>query len=102
MIKLLQWLLGLGLFMAAWAILLSGRFLVKIPEEQMLHVWLVPVYTLGTFGLACLSIIMYRVYNFNNCEAAAEELKMQIKEGKEDLKKRGFRFDEDTLQNADL
>ncbi|XP_076337899.1 dolichyl-phosphate mannosyltransferase subunit 3 isoform X1 [Tachypleus tridentatus] len=101
MIKLLQWLLGLSIFMATWAILLSGRFLVKIPEEQMLHVWLIPVYTLGTFGLACLSIIIYRVYTFNNCEAAVKELQMQIKEGREDLTKKGFKFDEDKLESVD-
>ncbi|XP_076337900.1 dolichyl-phosphate mannosyltransferase subunit 3 isoform X2 [Tachypleus tridentatus] len=91
MIKLLQWLLGLSIFMATWAILLSGRFLVKIPEEQMLHVWL----------LACLSIIIYRVYTFNNCEAAVKELQMQIKEGREDLTKKGFKFDEDKLESVD-
>jgi dolichyl-phosphate mannosyltransferase polypeptide 3 len=37
-------------------------------------------------------MIAIRVYNFNDCTEAAEELKQQIEEAKADLTKKGLKF----------
>ncbi|XP_037582426.2 dolichol-phosphate mannosyltransferase subunit 3-like isoform X2 [Dermacentor silvarum] len=88
MTKLMQWLLGLSIFMAIWAALLSQRL-----GAAETHVWLLPVYACIVFGVYAASVVIYRVLTFNNCEAAAAELKKQIVEAREDLKKRGYKFD---------
>ncbi|XP_037529702.1 dolichol-phosphate mannosyltransferase subunit 3 [Rhipicephalus sanguineus] len=88
MTKLMQWLLGLSIFMAVWAALLSQRL-----GAVETHVWLLPLYACIVFGVYAASVVIYRVLTFNNCEAAAAELKKQIVEAREDLKKRGYKFD---------
>lgn len=40
-----------------------------------------------------VSIIAWRVYTFNDCKEAAEELQQEIKEAREDLKQRGLKLD---------
>ncbi|KAH7976242.1 hypothetical protein HPB52_010318 [Rhipicephalus sanguineus] len=52
-----------------------------------------PLYACIVFGVYAASVVIYRVLTFNNCEAAAAELKKQIVEAREDLKKRGYKFD---------
>lgn len=88
MTKLMQWLLGLSIFMAVWGALLSQRL-----GAAETHVWLLPLYACIAFGLYAASVVIYRVLTFNNCELAAAELKKQIVEAREDLKKRGYKFD---------
>uniref|UniRef100_A0A6M2E2D9 Dolichol-phosphate mannosyltransferase subunit 3 n=1 Tax=Amblyomma tuberculatum TaxID=48802 RepID=A0A6M2E2D9_9ACAR len=88
MTKLMQWLLGLSIFVAVWGALLSQRM-----GAADTHIWLLPVYTCVVFGVYATSVVIYRVLTFNNCEEAATELKKQIVEAREDLKKRGYKFD---------
>ena len=57
-----------------------------------LHVLLIPVYAIVTFGLLSAVIVMYRVFTFNDCPEANQELMKQIEESKSDLKKKGFVF----------
>jgi hypothetical protein len=42
--------------------------------------------------LFILQVIAVRVYNFDDCLEAAEELKQQTIEAKADLKKKGLKF----------
>lgn len=51
-----------------------------------------PVYLLVAFGCYSLATVGYRVATFNDCEDAAKELQAQIKEAKEDLKKKGLKM----------
>lgn len=37
--------------------------------------------------------ILYRVFTFNDCAEAAEEIQRQIKEARADLQSKGFQFD---------
>lgn len=37
--------------------------------------------------------ILYRVFTFNDCAEAAEEIQRQIKEARVDLQSKGFQFD---------
>uniref|UniRef100_A0A6B0UD11 Dolichol-phosphate mannosyltransferase subunit 3 n=1 Tax=Ixodes ricinus TaxID=34613 RepID=A0A6B0UD11_IXORI len=92
MTKLMQWLLGLSIFVTIWATLLSER-LLQSTSTYRLHIWLLPLYACLTFGVYAASVVLYRVFTFNNCEAAAVELKKQIVEAREDLRKRGYKFD---------
>jgi Dolichol-phosphate mannosyltransferase subunit 3 (DPM3). len=37
-------------------------------------------------------VVLWRVYNFNDCKEAAQELQTEIKEAKEYLSKKGYKF----------
>ncbi|CAN8004828.1 unnamed protein product, partial [Ixodes pacificus] len=51
MTKLMQWLLGLSLFVTIWATLLSER-LLQSTSSYRLHIWLLPLYACLTFGVS--------------------------------------------------
>lgn len=91
MTKLLQWLIGLSLFLGIWLTLINKTD--GIFQSNQLHIWLLPIYCIIIFGFVSLAIIIHRVYTFNDCQYAAMELKKEISEAREDLKKRGFMFD---------
>ncbi|CAH1976965.1 unnamed protein product [Acanthoscelides obtectus] len=44
--------------------------------------------------LYALSVVLYRVYNFNDCKEAAQQLSEEIVEAKENLASLGFKFKE--------
>ena len=44
--------------------------------------------------VACNSRSFFRVATFNDCEDAAAELQAQIKEAREDLRSKGFNFEQ--------
>lgn len=65
----------------------------KVPAAEdvpHIHKLLFPVYAVGLFGLVSAFIVLYRVMTFNNCDEAAVELKAEINEAKEFLKKHGI------------
>ncbi|KAA0200960.1 hypothetical protein HAZT_HAZT005664 [Hyalella azteca] len=62
-------------------------------REFYAQILLLPLLLVAAFGFISVGIIAFRVYNFNDCQDAAEELKQQIEEAKEDLKRKGFKFD---------
>ena len=89
--KLAQWLLGLAGFTGLWAMLVASA----AQPQNYLHkheilVLALPIILIGLFGIYAVFVVLYRVFTFNNCEEAAEELTKQIKEAKEDLKRKGF------------
>ncbi|KAG7294898.1 hypothetical protein JYU34_015638 [Plutella xylostella] len=92
MTKLLEWISVLSAFFAVWYSLVGGY--VKHPFiEQNFHLILVsPVILLMLFGIYSVTVILYRVLTFNNCEEAAKELQAEIKEAKQDLYDRGLRW----------
>lgn len=58
-----------------------------------IHVYLLPVYAIAGFGLISLAIIFYRVYTFNECKEAYEELKKEIGQARMDLRGKGMDID---------
>ncbi|KAG8196036.1 hypothetical protein JTE90_029006 [Oedothorax gibbosus] len=91
MTKLFEWLSGVALITSIWFYSLHNDFILK---KHDLHSWLLPVYGVVAFGIYSLLIILYRVFTFNDCKDAAEELKLEIKMAKEDLGRKGFKFDD--------
>ena len=91
MTKLIEWISGLIIIIAVWAGIWTtniGNLALSYPNTTMF--W--PVYLVILFGLYSIAVIGYRVYTFNNCPEAAEELQREIEEAKEDLKKKGMTF----------
>lgn len=90
MSNLLQWLSTISVLLGIWYSLLARNLYLN--REDM-HSWLIPVYAVIAFGLYSALVVLYRVYTFNDCVDAATELKMEIKNAKEDLQSKGFKFD---------
>lgn len=91
MTKLMEWLSGLALIFAVWFAVLTqnvGNVAIDYPNTTFL--W--PLGLVIGFGIYSLSVIVYRVITFNDCPEAAEELKKQISEAKQDLKKKGLKL----------
>ncbi|XP_076029368.1 dolichyl-phosphate mannosyltransferase subunit 3 [Oratosquilla oratoria] len=93
MTKLMEWLTGAALIMGPWAAVVSEMIKNELTDKYFTIILLLPFIFLAIFGFVSLSIIAYRVYNFNDCEEAAQELQTQIKEAREDLTKKGMKFD---------
>jgi len=87
--KLVQWLIGAGLIVSLWMTLLNNP---KMANAYPLTVLFWPVGLVATFGLISLAVIAKRVYDFNDCTEAAEELKRQIVEAKADLTAKGLKM----------
>ncbi|KAE8749113.1 hypothetical protein FOCC_FOCC004282 [Frankliniella occidentalis] len=92
--KLQQWLLALATFSGFWATLVAKA----AQPQHFLHkheflVLALPVILIGLFGIYAVFTVLYRVFTFNNCEEAAEELNKQIKQARKDLTSKGFSFE---------
>uniref|UniRef100_A0A3Q3AF49 Dolichol-phosphate mannosyltransferase subunit 3 n=2 Tax=Kryptolebias marmoratus TaxID=37003 RepID=A0A3Q3AF49_KRYMA len=92
MTKLMQWLFGVSLLATAWAVVTFDLFGLSFPPEYREVAWPMPVYLLVSFGCFSLATVGYRVATFNDCDEAARELQDQIKEAKEDLRKKGLKL----------
>lgn len=87
----MEWLTLIALIIGVWFGVLTqniGNLAIDYPNLTFL--W--PIGLVIAFGLWALSVIIYRVATFNDCPEAVEELQAQIKEAKEDLKKKGLKF----------
>ncbi|GBM88586.1 hypothetical protein AVEN_197635-1 [Araneus ventricosus] len=91
MTKLAEWLAGVVVIIAIWFSCLSNDIILKSHD---LHSWLLPFYGVIAFGLYSLVVVLYRVFTFNDCPEAARELKEEIQMAREDLAKKGFKFDD--------
>ena len=99
MTKFLEWLAGLAAIIGLWLAVLCERMnsngvdsVWKIrPYPYLVLTW--PIILVAIFGVYSLLTIARRVYDFNNCPEAAEELLQQIKEAKADLKLKGLDCD---------
>ncbi|XP_027892872.1 dolichol-phosphate mannosyltransferase subunit 3 [Xiphophorus couchianus] len=92
MTKLLQWLLGVSLLGAVWALVAFDLLELSLPRTYREVAWPIPLYLLVSFGCYSLATVGYRVATFNDCNEAARELHEQIKEAKEDLRKKGLKM----------
>lgn len=92
MTKLMQWLFGVSLLGTVWALVTFDLLELSVPRPYREVAWPMPLYLLVSFGCYSLATVGYRVATFNDCEDAARELQEQIKEAKEDLKKKGLKM----------
>ena len=94
MIKLMQWLSMALLFLSIWLPILLGLTPVPVADSPLLrlHITLIPLYLVLTFGFISAIIVFYRVMTFNDCSEAYDELKQEINDAKEDLLLKGFQF----------
>ncbi|KAM4724671.1 dolichol-phosphate mannosyltransferase subunit 3 [Anableps anableps] len=92
MTKLLQWLFGVSLLGATWALVAFDLLELSLPLTYREVALPMPLYLLVSFGCYSLATVGYRVATFNDCDEAARELQEQIKEAKEDLRKKGLKI----------
>lgn len=92
MTKLLEWLFGVSLLGAVWALVTFDLLDLSLPKTYREVAWPMPLYLLVSFGCYSLATVGYRVATFNDCEEAAKELQQQIEEAKEDLRKKGLKM----------
>merc|ERR1712198_461181 len=93
MTKLMEWLIGAAVILVPWTAVVTKSIHNEFTDTYFLSILLLPVVLVVLFGLVSIGIIAYRVYNFNDCVEAAEELKKQIHEAQDDLKKKGLKMD---------
>ncbi|XP_022824552.1 dolichol-phosphate mannosyltransferase subunit 3 [Spodoptera litura] len=92
MTKLLEWVSVLSAFVAVWYSLVAGYVKHPMIEKNMTLVLVSPVIFVILFGLYAVTVILYRVFTFNNCEEAAKELQEEIKQARRDLQEKGLRW----------
>lgn len=93
MTKLLEWLSAILLIFSVWFFVVFGYVQSAHLDQWMFLIIPSPVILVILFGLYALTVVLYRVFTFNDCEYAAKELQEQIVLAKEDLKLKGFVFD---------
>lgn len=89
--KLVQWLILAGVIVSAWMSLLTGDSEWTRKNPNLALFW--PVILVAGFGVVSVAIIGKRVWDFNDCHEAADELKKQIVEAKADLTKKGLKLE---------
>lgn len=92
MTKLLEWVFGVTVVGVVWALVTFDLLDLSLPHTYREVAWPMPLYLLVSFGCYSLATVGYRVATFNDCEDAAKELQQQIKEAKEDLKRKGLKM----------
>lgn len=92
MTKLMEWISVLSAFFAVWYSLVGGYVKHPVIEKNMLSILVSPLVFVLLFGLYAVTVILYRVFTFNNCEEAAKELQEEIKEARLDLQERGLKW----------
>ena len=86
----MEWLTGFLAIFTVWLSILIGSNLA-ISHPNLTLFWPL-LFIVIPFGLFSVAVIIYRVYNFNDCAEAAIELQSEIKTAREDLKKKGMFF----------
>ncbi|XP_077404899.1 dolichol-phosphate mannosyltransferase subunit 3 [Vanacampus margaritifer] len=92
MTKLMEWLFGVSVVLAAWVLVAFDPLDLSVPHTYREVALPMPLYLLVSFGCYSLATVGYRVATFNDCKEAAEELRDQIKEAKEDLRRKGLKI----------
>ncbi|CAK1542392.1 unnamed protein product [Leptosia nina] len=92
MTKLLEWISVASAFFAIWYSLIGGYVKHPLIEANMSLILISPICFVIIFGLYALTVVLYRVFTFNNCESAFLELQRQIKEANKDLVAKGLKW----------
>ncbi|KAI5730628.1 dolichol-phosphate mannosyltransferase subunit 3 [Diaphorina citri] len=92
MTKLLEWLTGTTLFLAVWLSVVMNDLNLDIVKNNINIIVPLPLIIIALFGVYSIIVVLWRVYNFNDCKEAAQELQTEIKEAKEYLSKKGYKF----------
>ncbi|XP_018913831.1 dolichol-phosphate mannosyltransferase subunit 3 [Bemisia tabaci] len=92
MTKLLEWVAGGLAFLLLWAILIFNIRNYKALEDMKNFIYTLPLTIAAHFGVYAVTVVLWRVFTFNNCKEAAAELQNEINLAKEDLAKKGFKF----------
>ncbi|XP_065226233.1 dolichol-phosphate mannosyltransferase subunit 3-like [Planococcus citri] len=92
MTKLIDWMAAVCAFLSIWLALLYHFIELEIINEYRGLISLLPVFTVFIFGLYSAGTVLWRVYNFNDCNQDALDLQMEIKEARKDLIAKGFVF----------
>ncbi|KAL1500798.1 hypothetical protein ABEB36_006241 [Hypothenemus hampei] len=92
MTKLTEWLFAAGILIALWFSLLTNKITNNLVTNHYNLLLYSPIIFLGLFGLFALILVLYRVYTFNDCDEAAEELQKEIIQARTDLNRLGFKF----------
>ncbi|XP_043239800.1 dolichol-phosphate mannosyltransferase subunit 3-like isoform X1 [Amphibalanus amphitrite] len=92
MTMLMRWLFLAAVILGPWMAVLTNRYQSPWVDQNRHTLLLYPFALIAAFGVYSVCVIAWRVYSFNDCQEAADELQKQIKEAKEDLAKKGFKF----------
>lgn len=92
MTKILEWISVASAVVAVWYSLIGGYIKHPLVDKYMNFILISPVLFVILFGLYAASVILYRVFTFNNCEEAAKELQEEIIEAKKDLQAKGIKW----------
>lgn len=90
MTKLAEWLVVGITLVTVWYNLLIGSIPSALTRDQIL---LAPFVFVGIVGLTVLAVLVRRVQTFRDSPEAAEELRKQVIQAREDLAGKGFKFD---------
>lgn len=92
MTKLLEWISVISAVFAVWYSLIGGYVKHPMIENNMNIVLVSPIIFVLLFGLYAATVVLYRVFTFNNCEEAAKELQVEIAEARKDLLDKGLKW----------
>lgn len=90
MTKLLEWISVLSAVFAVWYSLVGGYVKHPAIDKNMNLILVSPILFVILFGLYAVTVVLYRVFTFNNCEGAAKELQVEILEARKDLQGKGL------------
>ncbi|KAK9746318.1 Dolichol-phosphate mannosyltransferase subunit 3 (DPM3) [Popillia japonica] len=92
MTKLLEWLSAFIALFSVWYLLISKKVARHFVSENETLIFYSPIIAVLLFGIYAATVVLYRVFTFNDCEEAAKELRKEIEEAREDLRTKGFVF----------
>lgn len=92
MTKLLEWISVLSAVFAVWYSLVGGYVKHPLIDSNMSFILFSPILFVILFGLYAVTVVLYRVFTFNDCEEAAKELQTEIIEAKKDLQDKGLKW----------
>merc|ERR1712168_1642304 len=93
MTKLLEWIAVAAIILGPWSAVVMNLVQNEMTDAYFIHILLFPIALVALFGVVSVAVIAYRVYTFNDCNEAADELVSQIREAKEDLLSKGLKVD---------
>ncbi|CRK95014.1 CLUMA_CG008500, isoform A [Clunio marinus] len=94
MTKLNELLIGLTIFFGIYGAITTRQIKHEVFEYFFFEIQILPIIMIIALGIYAVTTVLYRTLTFNDCKEAALELQTEIQEAKQDLKRKGFKFDE--------